>query len=212
MALIISRLTSSLELDHPKHSSGGTNPDVIAELEGSRWAFACKVMHSDSPKTFLDRVREGIDQIERSDAEYGIVVISLKNLLPHDDYWAPPAVKSDLWDLLMPGAIEAEIVARMFQRFCADYHQRVIAQFPNGQEGFRDLFTGTKTIPVVLLHLCSTVSASVNDKPNFNFMRMFCALTEDPLPDDVLTLLEKLNRSLHNRSIAVPAPLVSPEI
>jgi hypothetical protein len=206
MALIISRLTSSLELDDPEHSSGGTNPDVIADLEGARWAFACKVMHSRSPQTFLNRVREGIEQIENSNADQGIVVISLKNLLPHDDYWTLGPVQPGLWNELMPRAIEPEIVARMFNHFCAGYHQKVIDLFPNGPEGFRNLFTNKKATPVVLLHLCSTVSASVNDKPSFHFMRMLCALTEDPLPDGVLTMLNNLNLSLHNRFTSSTTP------
>jgi hypothetical protein len=208
IALIISRLTTSLELDHPKHSSGGTNPDVIAELDGKRWAFACKVMHSKKIKTFRDRVREGIDQIERSDAERGIVVISLKNLIPHEAFWEEMP-KSELFDMLADRPSQGVIGAEMLQKWCAAAQHQILKVFPDPERDFSALFTGKKAIPAVLLHLCSTVSASMNDKPSFHFLRMFGTVNVAPLPDDVLTLLEKLNRSLHNRSIAALAPLVS---
>jgi hypothetical protein len=43
MALVLAPLCPHLDLDDPKHSSGGTNPDIIAKLDGSEWAFSCKV-------------------------------------------------------------------------------------------------------------------------------------------------------------------------
>ena len=208
MALILARLTSSVELDHPKHSSGGKNPDVIAELDGSSWAFACKVMHSKSPKSLLDRVRDGIDQIEACNAKHGIVVISLKNLIPHEAFWESMP-KSDIWDLLVARPSQSVIGATMLQEWCATAQQQILKVFTDPEKDFRALFTGKKAIPAVLLHLCTTVSASVDDKPSFHFLRMFGTLNVDPLTEEVLAILEKLNRSLHNRSVS---PLVSTEM
>ena len=214
MALVVAPLSQDLELDHPVHSSGGKNPDVIAELDGVRWGFSCKVMHTDSTKTFVERVRGGIDQIQRSVAakeiDCGVVVVSLKNLLPHDYFWTMPA-NSEIWNLVMPGPIQPEIVARMFQRFCAGFHKKVIAEFPDGASGFQNLFKGTKAVPAVLLHLCSTVSASLDGKPSFHFMRMFGALHVRPLPPDLQAIFEKLNLSLHNRFSPISVPHMGAE-
>jgi len=179
-------------------SAGGKNPDVIAHLDGVRWAFACKVMHSDSPKTFLDRVEEGIDQIDRSDAAKGIVVISLKNLLPHEEYWHQERQPS-LADFLCPGVIEPTIVTRDLVRICRSYHNKVIDQLLGGSAAFNSLFNGTKAVPAILLHLCTTVLVPTAGSPNFCLLRMFSALTADPLSTDLQATLEKLNESLHGR-------------
>ena len=47
MALVLAPICPDLEPEDPEHNAGGKNPDVITPLDGSRWAFACKVMHTD---------------------------------------------------------------------------------------------------------------------------------------------------------------------
>ena len=200
MALVLAPLCPDLELDHPVHSSDGKNPDVIAPLDGSRWAFSCKVMHSDSPKSFIDRVRDGIRQIENSDAEKGIVVISLKNLLPHDEYWTIHR-QSGLSDLIYSAAIEPQIVVRHLLEICGGYHHQVIHELLGGPAAFNEVFKNTKAVPAVLLHLCTTVGAMTNGKPSFHLLRMFCSLNTDTLPADLLATLDNLNSSLHDRFV-----------
>jgi len=208
MALVVAPLCEDLALDDPDHSSGGKNPDVIANLDGLRWAFACKVMHSDSPQTFLDRVRDGIDQLERSDAGKGIVFTSLKNRLPHDGFWNMQA-DSTIWHLFASGPIHPEIGRRWFIRICDKYHKKVINELLGGPAGFIELFENTNTVPAVLLHLSSTICTWNQGEPNFHLMRMFAALTTDPLPADLHATLEKLNNSLHGRcAVAAPADTI----
>jgi len=91
VAVILFQICSNLRFDNPNNSKGG-NPDVIGEYKGKRWGVACKVSHSENPLTFFDRVREGVDQIEKANVDHGIVIVNLKNLIPHDIIW--PA-KSD---------------------------------------------------------------------------------------------------------------------
>ena len=198
MALVLAPLTPDLEPEDPVASAGGKNPDVIATLDGARWAFACKVMHSASPKTFIDRVRDGIDQIQNSDAEKGIVVISLKNLLKHDFFWTMKA-DSTIWNLVMPGPIHPEIVRRMFVEYCRGYHHKVIEELLGGPAAFNDVFKNTKAVPAVLMHLCTTICVVDQGKPGFHLMRMFGTLNADPLPADLHATLENLNNSLHSR-------------
>jgi hypothetical protein len=203
MALVLAPLCSDLELEDPKHSASGKNPDVIASLNGSRWAFACKVMHSPSPNAFIQRVREGIKQIQRSNADKGVVVVSLKNLLPHDEYWT---VKREVGiaDLIYSATIDPAVVTGDLLAICAGYHGLVIHELLGGPAAFNDLFKDTKAVPAVLLHLCTTVGAMTSGKPTFHYLRMFCSLNADPLPADLLATMEKLNQSLHGR-VAPPA-------
>jgi len=76
-----------VELDDPSGSGNEPNPDVLATMgDGRRWGFACKVVHGDSPVTLFERFAEGVGQIDKSSADIGTVVISLKNRLPHEKF------------------------------------------------------------------------------------------------------------------------------
>lgn len=85
-ALICMEKGTHVRLDNP-NSSKGDNPDVLATILGQRWGFACKTMYSTSPKTMFDRICEGLDQIDNSEAEIGCVVINFRNLIDHDRAW-----------------------------------------------------------------------------------------------------------------------------
>ena len=82
IALAAMRFGTDLDLEPPA-ASGGHNPDVMISAHGERWGLACKAMHSTNPKTYLDRIRKGIDQIERSEATRGFVIVTLKNVVDH---------------------------------------------------------------------------------------------------------------------------------
>jgi hypothetical protein len=85
---------ADLDLDDPVKSSGGTNPDVLFTFEGHRWGFACKAIHGDAPMSLFDNLKKGVDQIEASEAETGIVVFNLKNRVPHEVFF-PEQVGKD---------------------------------------------------------------------------------------------------------------------
>lgn len=80
-----------VEFDDPFESSGGTNPDIIATAaDTTRWAFALKTLQkvADTPKVSRNlaaNIAKGIQQIERSGCEKGIVVVNLKNVLDRTD-------------------------------------------------------------------------------------------------------------------------------
>jgi len=74
-----------VRVDHPDNPVGD-NPDVIATFENVVWGFACKVAHSRSGLTLFGNIEKGIDQIEKSIAQRGVVIINAKNLLAHDNY------------------------------------------------------------------------------------------------------------------------------
>lgn len=198
VALIVAPLCRDLLLDDPIYSSGGRNPDVIATLDGSTWAFACKVLHSDKPTTFVGQLRKGISQIQDSDADKGIVVISLKNLLPHDEFWNIQRPQS-FADFMIPGLVDFEIVKRHIERISQEYHQQVINDLLGGPEGFNALFDGQKAMPAVLLHFSTTLFFKNEEQPNFHYLRAFALMSAGPLPGEVWVTLEKVNLSLHNR-------------
>lgn len=77
---------SDVMLDDP-HGSRGDNPDVMATFGRARWGIACKVLHGNHPQSILNLVASGVDQIDRSDAATGIVIVNLKNWIDHNYYW-----------------------------------------------------------------------------------------------------------------------------
>jgi hypothetical protein len=86
IATLVMRCGKDVKLDHPK-ASKGDNPDVLATIAGRRWGIACKVLHGKHHEGILQNLEKGIDQIEKSPAETGIVVFNLKNVLQHSRYF-----------------------------------------------------------------------------------------------------------------------------
>jgi len=83
IALSVFPIGSNIKLDDPAGGSQGTNPDVLADVGHQSWAFACKLLYGQRGLTVKRATAKGIDQIERSAAAKGVVVISINNLLDH---------------------------------------------------------------------------------------------------------------------------------
>lgn len=73
-------VVSSLETDR----GDGRNPDLLVRHRWRRWGIACKRLHTPSSTRFRDTVTKGIQQIEVSSAEKGLVFVHLTDLLNHD--------------------------------------------------------------------------------------------------------------------------------
>jgi hypothetical protein len=71
-------------LETPK---GSPNPDILTTLDGRRWGFACKTLHSLHPEALVANLRKAVDQVLRSEAEIGVVTVNLKNVIHHHRYW-----------------------------------------------------------------------------------------------------------------------------
>lgn len=66
----------------------GTNPDALITIGGRRWGIACKTLHGSNPEGFITHLEKAIDQIQKSPAEVGVVLFSIKNLLDQERYWS----------------------------------------------------------------------------------------------------------------------------
>lgn len=76
-------------LDHPQRAQGD-NPDVLLTWEGRRWALATKTLVSArNGQTIFDRIHNGAQQIDASNAACGMVVVNAKNVINHDAFWKP---------------------------------------------------------------------------------------------------------------------------
>ena len=157
MATILFRICTKLSFDSPGRSTG-KNPDVIGEFKGRKWGVACKVSHTDNPLTFLDRVRDGVDQIEKADVDRGVVVVSLKNLVPHNITWpAKLRTESGEWQYqAFPMSDDASmIIQSTYEKFF-----QAILEKTNGTRGFEGIFAGKKAVSRVLMLYCTVTSCS----------------------------------------------------
>ena len=204
VALLVLPVCTQMDLDDPNVSSGGKNPDIIAEINGESWAFACKAMHSPLAKSLLDRVRDGIEQIEATNAKKGIVVISLKNVLPHNQLW-PAEREPDTHDYIYFSYPDSSLVQQRLQAECNRY-QTELLELLGGPEGFLNVFKGSRAFPTVLVHLCTAISVLKDGRPTPHLMRMLGAINVKPLAEDVEVVFWLMNEMLHE-SYLDPAKL-----
>ena len=197
-ALLALPISSALDLEPVRTSANGENPDIIATIKGIPWGLACKVMHSTSAKSMLDRVRDGIHQIDRCRRiENGIVVVSLKNVIPHDSIW--PVVSEDATgDLIYLTASSDRLALQALQAECKRYEVE-LTEIVGGKDGFRSIFTGTKVEPIILAYLCTATSILRDNRPTFTLIKILCSITvDDFLPPKSRAVADALNESLHD--------------
>jgi hypothetical protein len=119
IALGALRVGTQTKLDHPQKPRG-KNPDVISRMvDNQLWGFACKVPYSNDPSKLFDHVKKGVRQIEKSPADTGVVVISLKNYLPHDKLFPQYGVDS-AGNLLLGSHNDYEPIRQQVLRYCCE--------------------------------------------------------------------------------------------
>lgn len=149
-----------LALDDPTRSAGD-NPDILTTVCGRRWGIACKVLHSTSPQSFIDNLTKGLEQIDRSEAEIGVVIFNVKNVIPHDDIWPLAPLDGILGNPATPAAWEDPRAP--FQALIG--HLQAIGVSLKQHIGTLDvstLFVGHRSVPGFLLW-GSSPSAAVID-------------------------------------------------
>jgi hypothetical protein len=156
---ILFRVLLRIQLDKVRPLKGDKrNPDVIGEFQGKRWGFACKTCHAKNVKTFLDRVEDGIDQIEKADVERGIVVVNLKNLIPHDEIWR--ATKNPVTGEWGYWAYQHKDAARtLILQIFTEFEEEVYI-LTGSRQAFVNKFIGKKAVPRVLMFYCSVAGYS----------------------------------------------------
>jgi hypothetical protein len=212
MALVAMRVGTDLLLDDPD-ASAGDNPDVMVTAYGERWGLACKVMHSPNPKTYLDRVREGVDQIERSAATHGFVVVALKNVVDHLSLL--PVISegedSDLSVLHYPSVEAAQYGLLERSPFSPEAFRETLEESELRALADGEIIEGKKAAACALEFLSSTVGVmgeltilrTLHLRPLFNL-----EVDEQDMPDWRLTreedaMLHDLNDSIHTQTKGV---------
>jgi hypothetical protein len=183
------------EVDNP-NCSDGKNPDVLGEYSGKRWAIACKAMHSRSAKTFAERVSEGVEQIERSPAVRGIVLVNMKNTIDHNVMWPGWRDKNGDWYYRAFTSIDAARapIIREFE----ELHVNLVTEHGTEPEFYRQLFAGKKAATCIGLVYSTATGYSEPSGPVFTMLKTIQGLYGPVRDSEAEGLLEKLNNGLHN--------------
>jgi hypothetical protein len=168
VAMVAMTFSRAVVLEGPREHAA-TSPDVVAEVDGVRWGFACKVLHSRDPRAYRARVAEGIRQLERAPVRAGLVVINLKNL-----------VDSDVLTPYEP-VLETE---RETTRHLAQVRSSIRSKIEEVGDLVADSFSRTKARPHVLHYL-----------PGLAFAQAWALeFTGAAQPPDVAQVLDALNK------------------
>ena len=157
-----------LKVDDPVRSSKGKNPDVLITLpDGLVWGFACKVVCGDADKSLLDLMASGVEQIERSPADIGIVLLSFKNRFPHEEFLLSRPDTPDG---------ETELVVFAEKKYATDRmalwvkHRFALVYESLGRESIFDIFLGKKALPGVLVSQEVVTRISVAGVPTLSVL------------------------------------------
>lgn len=182
--------SENVELDHP-FLSDGTNPDVISVLEERRLGIACKVPHSAHPQTLIDRVVDGLDQVDRGECDHGFVFLSLKNVLNRNRYWPGEQDESGAYSW---GALpDFQTPLAMLKQELDSIRASLVAHVDD-PEVLRNLFKDRKASPVIVFSAHVMCSVMVDGAPAGAMVRMPYVIEMGPVSPIVRRRLEDLNR------------------
>jgi len=199
VALTFGPIGTNLLLDDPQNARGD-NPDVLVDIQGRRWGFACKVINGTSPLTLFERFAEGIEQIERSPAETGFVFFNFKNLIDHRLAW--PITNEDEFarEEAEPefGAwMDETPVLRQFSELINDCLQDFVDS--NGLENVLQLIDGRPSMPgaAVYMATASAIQSSTGPLPTLIGQVGIMRIREFPAHGE--NVLKLFNQVLHGQ-------------
>lgn len=89
-------------------------PDVTCKFQGSRWGIACKALYGNE-STASGRLRKGAKQIRRARVDFGVVVLQLTNVFPHDQMYQRNPDTGDVTSLSDDSALGALMMSKLVQ-------------------------------------------------------------------------------------------------
>jgi hypothetical protein len=204
MASCCMKLSNEVEVDDPKESKGD-NPDVLLKFDDHLWGIACKVMNTTEIKveSILKNVIIGIDQIEKSDASKGIVIVNLKNNLYYDELW-PITNLEEYKNRIEEPSYGSFLKEQTPFDMLIDYGLVISSEISKiyNYQILYDIFKNKKAFPCILLFLQTATSLSKNGKPYpmtcgiFHLLNLLNLRSQDYEVE--FRFLKALNISMHN--------------
>jgi hypothetical protein len=196
LALACMDFGTEVALDHPV-ASRGDNPDVMFRYAGTKWALACKVPNGESAISAYDNIKSAVSQIDRSDADRGLVVLNARNWINHDLLWRKPG--GDVIGHPEEQDIHwAWATAEMpFSMLRAEADERYRAVCLDKGEELLEVFGGSgKAVPAVLNFLQSATLVASPYGPLMSRVGTFVVWPFGKPDDQTLSMVAKLNAAM----------------
>lgn len=198
VALLCMSFASEIRLDDPEDSKGD-NPDVMFKYRDQDWAIACKALHSINAKTLYDTLSKGVEQINRSEAEKGIVLVNFKNIINRDQLWPiinPEQVKAGA-DPQFDCFDNINTPVDILKSYGKNFHKEILEEV--GDPGITTLHESGKCSPGFLVFLQAVTSVQHENLCPPTILKLFDLVQFETVDDAFKELAEKLNCAMHNR-------------
>jgi hypothetical protein len=151
---------------------GGPNPDILTTLDGRRWGFACKTIHSLHPEALVGNLKKGVDQILRSPAEIGVVTVNLKNVLNHSKYWyrMPEADSPDgahAWSVFPNAQVPYDLLVGEIRAIWDDLALHI------GLDELKTIFGSPRLVPGIQVWAHTAAGCVLGGTPRASAVRCF---------------------------------------
>jgi len=194
IGLVCSEIGTDLRMDSPSRPKGN-NPDVLITVDKRRWGLACKVMNGYNALTMFERIQEGIEQIQNSEADVGCVVINLKNVIDHDKFW--PIIRYNNGEPIYGACGDYQEVIADLRELSAERHFRLEEE--NTRAEIKKILYGKKSIPGVMLFLQTVASATIDDQPAACSIGVLSVMEFGQIQSRDYKVLSSMNEVLHYR-------------
>jgi len=199
VALLCMSFSKNIKLDHPENSKGD-NPDVMFEYNGITWAIACKALHTTNEKSLYDTIEKGTDQINKSKASKGLVIVNFKNIIERNQLWTiinQQQVDSGKEEPLFSCYSSLEIPTKILYSYGCEYQTKLVDLI--GIDNLRK-FSDAKKCPsgfVIFLHAMTAILHQ--DACPATILKIFNLVQFDAMSTDYKEICVKLNEAMHNR-------------
>lgn len=170
---------------------GEPNPDILTTLDGKRWGFACKTIHSLHPESLIANLKKGASQILRSKADIGVVTVNVKNVIKHSRYWyrMPGADTSDgahAWSVFLDPQVPYDMLVHETQGIWNDLAAST------GVDEMRKVLIAPRLVPGVLCWAHTAGGSMLQGKPRASSFRCFSISAVGELESWQRTALDRL--------------------
>lgn len=197
-ALLCMDFAEKIDIDDPNNSKGD-NPDIMFTYQDKRWAIACKAMHSDNEKTLYDTIEKGTDQINKSQAEKGIVIVNFKNIIDRNKIWPiinEAEVTQNKKEPLFACFPNTDGPVSILRNYGCDYQRKLIEKV--GAENLVRL-KGEKCPAAFVIFLQALTSIQHNGLCPPTILKTLNLVLFDSIDDGYKSLVTKLNEAMHDR-------------
>ena len=197
-ALLCMSFAANIDLDDPNNSKGD-NPDIMFDYKGIRWAIACKAMHSDKEKTLYDTIEKGSDQINKSQADRGIVIVNFKNIVDRNKIWPiinEDQVNKNKEEPLFGCFPSIDGPVNILRNYGCDYQNKLVETI--GAENLVKL-KSDKCPAAFVIFLQALTAVHHNGLCPPTILKTLHLVLFDSIDDEYKNLIVKLNEAMHDR-------------